>query len=357
MASSTTEVTLELTPSTRFDLINVAERVDDRFGNLLSQYPRAFYCSYHTTAGYLEESICAELDHSPNSLQEFIRSFQELFPPNANYHHDQLHLRAELSELQRQREPRNADSHLTFIGSGLENCVTYCNQPDKPVFFIDLDGVSNRSGRRQRQTTVIGYSEEKTVHETQLTIPVSDHPIDSVNIANPRLGLFEQLQELLDRHGVERGRIDISLNPAEENAALTVNEYETLLMQYDIPEVLRDPLRFMKEKGKSALKNPRAVPHRALDYAKYDLVRVMNGLLDRFGMSESVIERLVDKFMAVPASRYLRMKRSVTLLVSDNERSDHGSIIQGTYQSPILVQWEKSENRQRTIDVTLSKFV
>ncbi len=357
MAPSTTEVTLELTPSTRFDLIDVADRVDDQFGDILSRYPRALYCSYHTTAGYLDERICAELDHSPTSLQQFIRSFQELFPPNADYYHDQLHLRTELSDLQRKREPLNADSHLTFIGSGLENCVTYQNRPEKPVFFIDLDGVSGRSGRRQRQTTVIGYSEEQTVHETQLSIPVSDHPIDSVNIANPRLGLFAQLQELLDHFGIERGRIDISLNPAEENAGLTVNEYETLLMQYDIPEVLRDPLRFMKEKGKSALRNPRALPHRALDYAKYDLVRVMNGLLDKFGMSESVIERLLDKFMAVPASRYLRMKRSVTLLVSDNEESGGGNIVQGTYQSPILVQWEKSNSRQRMVDVTLSKFV
>jgi thiamine phosphate synthase YjbQ (UPF0047 family) len=357
MASSTTEVTLELTPSTRFDLINVADRVDNRVSNLLSDYPRALYCSYHTTAGYMDERICAELNYSPSSLQQFIKTFQELFPPNADYHHDQLHLRTELSELQRKREPLNADSHLTFIGSGLENCVSYRNHPEKPVFFIDLDGLGGKSGRRHRQTTVIGYSEEQTVHRTQLTIPVSDHPIDSVNIASPHLGVFDQLQDLIDHHNIEKGRIDISLNAQEENAALTVNEYETLLMQYDIPEVLRNPLRFMKEKGKSVLKNPRAVPHRALDYAKYDLVRVMNGLLDKFGMNESVIERILDKFMSVPAARYLRMKRSVTLLVSDKDHSGHGTIVQGTYQSPILVQWDRPSDRQRTVDITLSKFV
>lgn len=357
MAPSTKEVTLELTPSSRFDLINVAEQVNERFGAVLSEYPRALYCSYHTTAGYLEESICAELDHSPTSLQQFIRSFQQLFPPNADYQHDRLHLRTELSELQRRTEPRNADSHLTFIGSGLENCVSYRNIPDKPVYFIDLDGVNGKSGRRSRQTTVIGYTEEQTVHRTELSIPVSDHPIDSVNIADPRLGLFDQLQELLDYHGIDKGAIEISLNDDERDAALTVNEYETLLMQYDIPEVLRNPLRFVKEKGKSVLKNPRAVPHRALEYAKYDLVRIVNGLLDKFGMSESVVERLVDKVLAVPASRALRMKRSVTLLVSNQEGSSRGRIVQGTYQSPILVQWNKSDARHRRVNVTLSKFV
>ena len=45
-----------------------------------------------------------------------------------------------LTEEQKEVEPRNGDSHLTFIGSGMRNCVTYRNQPPAPVFFIDLDG-------------------------------------------------------------------------------------------------------------------------------------------------------------------------------------------------------------------------
>lgn len=356
MSSSTTEVTLEITPSSRFDVIDITEEVNERYGNLLAQYPRALYYSYHTTAGYFEQSLCADLDHNQTSLQNFIQSFQRLFPPNADYKHDRMNLRTELSEVQRKKEPRNGDSHLVFIGSGLENCVTYYNQPDVPVYFIDLDGVVI-NGRRQRQTTVIGYSEERVVHETQLSIPVSAHPIDSVNLTDPRLGLLDQLNEMLERYEIDKGRIDISLSPTEENTALTVNEYETLLMQHDIPEVLRNPLRFVKEKGKAVLRNPRAVPHRALDYAKYDLVRVVNKLLDKFSMSESFVERFVDKCLAVPASRYLRVKRSASLLVSNQNENKAGQIVQGTYQSPILFQWETPPSRSRTIDVTLTKFV
>jgi len=36
-----------------------------------------------------------------------------------------MELRTELSDAQRKVEPRNADSHLTYIGAGLRNCVTY----------------------------------------------------------------------------------------------------------------------------------------------------------------------------------------------------------------------------------------
>ena len=34
-----------------------------------------------------------------------------------------------VARAQRQVEPRNADSHLAFIGAGLRNCVTYVNRP------------------------------------------------------------------------------------------------------------------------------------------------------------------------------------------------------------------------------------
>ena len=43
---------------------------------------------------------------------------------------------------------RNADSHLTFIGSGMRNCVTYRNQPLAPVYFIDLDGTNGAARPR-----------------------------------------------------------------------------------------------------------------------------------------------------------------------------------------------------------------
>ena len=129
MVARNAELTLELRPRARLDLINVTKWITECFGDFCSTYPKAFYCSYHTTAGYLEPDLCAKLGHRADSLQAFVKSFQALFPPNTDYRHDQLPLRMELSENQRCQEPLNADSHLTFIGAGLTNSVTYRTLP------------------------------------------------------------------------------------------------------------------------------------------------------------------------------------------------------------------------------------
>jgi len=355
MVSTRTEITLELTPQARVDVINVSERINEQFGDILSRFQKVFYYSYHTTAGYFDQSFCRRLNHSRDSLQAFVQSFQKLFPPDANYQHDQLHLRSELSEEQRRQEPRNADSHLTFIGSGLRNGVTYRHCSKTPVYFVDLDGISGATKRR-RQTTVIGYTEEELVDKTEVGIPLSSHPVDSVNLKDSRLGLFDQLHELLEHYEIVNGRIDISLAPNERHAGLTVNEYETLLMKHDLAEVLRNPFRFMAEKGKHMLRDPRAIPVKARNYAKYDLVQVVNEFLDALGLSESLLERIINKFQAVPAARFLGVKRSLSLLVSQQGHEGRGSIVQGEYQSPILVQWKKAPAQTRRLKVAFVRF-
>jgi hypothetical protein len=95
-----------------------------------------------------------------------------------------------------------------------------------------------------------------------------------------RLGLYDQLDDLIRKHGVEKGRVRLSLGSGEQFASLTVNEYETLLMRYDLVDVLKNPLRFAAQKAKHAWNDPRAVPSKAIDYAKYDLVRAVNRLVD-----------------------------------------------------------------------------
>jgi thiamine phosphate synthase YjbQ (UPF0047 family) len=177
--------------------------------------------------------------------------------------------------------------------------------------------------------------------------------VDSINLKDPKLGIVEELADFVRRQGVPKGRLRLALHAGERHAGLTVNEYETLLMQHDLPEVLRDPLRFAIEKGRHAIANPRAVPAKTLGYAKYDLVRLMNQAVERLGLSESLVERLLARTMAVPANRFLRMKRSVSLLVADGGNGE-GSLVEGTYQSTILVQWHRAPHRTRTIDVTLT---
>lgn len=355
MASSTAEITLNLSPESRLDIIDVSKRLIEEYGDLFSPYRRTLYCSYHTTAGYLEQSLCARLGHNRDSVVALVQSAQKIFPAGAPYQHDQMHLRTELSEAQRLVEPKNADSHLTFIGLGLENCVTYANDPDVPVYFIDLDGVY-KGDHRTRKTTIVGYDHESTVLETQLVVPVSAHPVDSVNLRNPRHGIYEELEALVAQHEIAKGRIDMWLEPSEKHAGLTVNEYETLLMQHDLIEVLKNPLRFMAEKGRNMLRDPMAIRGKAKNYVKYDLVQVVNELIDALGLSESVVERVIDKFMAASASRRLRMKRSVSMLINNTDEHGRGSIVHGTYQSPILVQWQKARAQSRRLNVRLSRF-
>jgi hypothetical protein len=83
-------------------------------------------------------------------VHEYVSTFQRLFPHGAGYRHDDLHLRTELPDEQRRVEPRNGDSHLTYIGSGLRSCVAYVNRPDTAAYFIDLDGINGHASRSAR---------------------------------------------------------------------------------------------------------------------------------------------------------------------------------------------------------------
>ena len=356
MPSTPVEFTLELVPRARVDVIDVRREVFSRYGDGLSLYPRALCCSFHTTAGYLDQGVAARLNQRPEGVMPYIDVFRTMFPEGAGYEHDKIERRTELTPAQRPSEPMNADSHLAFMAGALRTCVSYPNRPGEPMSFIDLDGV--HAGRpRTRRTSVLGYTAEETVAQARLIVPVSGHSVESINLKDPQLGVYEQCAALVRAHGVTKGRIRLSLAPGERHAGLTVNEYETLLMRHDLSEVLHDPLRFMAEKAGHMLGNPRAIPAKTLDYAKYDLVRVFNRLVDALGLRESRVENVLSKAIAMPASRFLRMKRSVSLLVSDCNHPGCGSITEGTYQSPILVQWHRGKRQARVLDVMLTRFI
>jgi hypothetical protein len=96
------------------------------------------------------------------------------------------------------------------------------------------------------------------------------------------------------------------------------------------------------------------VPGKALGYAKYDFVRVLNSGFDALGLRGSIIEKVLAKTLAVPAARFFRMRRSVSLLVSEGGTCP--AIVEGTYQSPILVQWQRAPRQTRMLDVTLTEL-
>ena len=350
-ASRPLDVTLELVPRARFDVLELRSHCAAAH-EAFAAYPRCLYWSSHTTAGFLDRSLAIRL--SPERVPDYVETFRALFPEGAGYEHDHLERRHDLDPMQRASEPRNADSHLAFIAGGLRACVTHPNRPGESVFFVDLDGVVEGRPRR-RLTRVIGFHNERIVAATEIEVPMSVHPIDSINLKDPRLGIYQQLSEFVQRAGIGTGRLRVVLDPSERHSALTINEYETLLMKHDLAEVLRNPLRFFAEKSRHALANPRAVPAKTLDYAKYDFVRVLNKSLDTFGLRGSIVERLLARTLAVPAARFLRMRRSVSLLVSERPDGSNG-LIEGTYQSPILVQWQRAPRQTRVLDVTLTEL-
>jgi len=353
MAVSPVEVTLELTPRARFDIIDVRERLRGTHGGMLDMYPRHLYHSFHTTAGYLEQSLAARLHRERATVAPYVEVFRAMFPEGAGYEHDQLERRKDLTSAERAIEPRNADSHLAFMAAGLSTCVSYVNRPEEPVCFVDLDGVTDGRPRR-RLTSIVGFHREREVARVRLDVPVSDHQVDSVNLKDPKLGIYEQIVERVRREGVSSGRVRLELAGGERQAGLTVNEYETLLMRNDLADVLRNPFRFAAEKGRHMWASPRSIPQKALDYAKYDMVRAMNQVLDITGLRASLLERLFARAIAVPAGRFLRMKRSVNLRVRESD--GHGVIADGRYQSPILVQWHRPAGRVRTLEATLTSF-
>jgi hypothetical protein len=314
------EVSVAISPKARIDVIDVRRRLVDEHGGVLNAFPWTLYCSDHTTAGYLDQSLMSRLNASREGIGPYLRAFQSVFPEGAGYQHDELHLREELSEEERRTEPRNGDSHLAFISAGLRTCVTYRNRPGEPVYFVDLDGM-NGDFRRHRITRVLGFNEERVVARDRVTIPVTAEPVYSMNLKDPCLGLFDRVQALIDRSGIVRGRIHMALVEAERQAGLTVNEYEALLMQRDLPEVIRNPFRFM------------VANHPCRLVTRLRRIRTTTMICTRF----------------------LRLQRSISLLVSDFETPGCSRPVQGRYQSPILVQWGCA-GATRDIDLCLTEF-
>ena len=269
-----------LAPRARFDVVDLRSHFAAEH-EALAPFRNCLYWSFHTTAGFLDRRLVARL--SAQHITNYVEALRTLFPEGAGYAHDRLERRRDLDAAQRAVEPRNADSHLAFIAGGLRTCVSHPNRNGENVCWVDLDGMNDGKPRR-RLTRLIAFNRERRVRSMRIDVPLSAHPIDSVNLKDPRLGIYEQLSQFVKTADMVKGRLRLALDPLERHSALTVNEYETLLMRHDLAEVLRSPLRFFAEKSRHALANPRAVPAKTLDYAKYDLVRVLNKGLDTLGL-------------------------------------------------------------------------
>ena len=147
LASRPTELRLTLAPQRRFEAIDVNTRIVQEVGDVFRRHSRALYCSLHTTAGYLEQSLSTRLRQ--DGLSQFFGSFTALFPEGAEYRHDRMELRTELSDAQKEVEPRNADSHLRGMIMGQSLCLQVRNSAVllgtwQSIILAEFDGPRKR---------------------------------------------------------------------------------------------------------------------------------------------------------------------------------------------------------------------
>ena len=94
MSNRPAEVSLEVNPAARLDVIDVGQEVREQHGDILQPFPRALYCSFHTTAGYLDQGLATRLQQEGEpGVEPFVKVFQTIFPEGAGYQHDNLELR------------------------------------------------------------------------------------------------------------------------------------------------------------------------------------------------------------------------------------------------------------------------
>lgn len=368
-SSTTTAAAIAFSPRARLDIIDAARELELSRNGQFVGYEYLLYCSLHTTAGFLQQSLATKLGNHRDAVETFVRSAQRLFPEGAPYWHDRMELRSELSEEQRKREPLNADSHLAFISLGLSNCVTYRSEPAAPVYLIDLDGIF-KDTRRNRTSLVIGYNQAECVHESTVEMKAPDNHVAAVNLSNTCIDLDEHVPALIAEHEVHRGLVTVELEEPEEHAGLTVNEFETLLVEKDITGVLLDPLKYMVREAPSIVRHPFSLPKKVRRLLNYEIrqavhevlstasrnVSALERMVERLDLHLPILEHIIDRLAAPSEARWMNLGRSVSLLINADDAEKTGSIVLGTYQSPILIQWRQPEPRTRRLIIRLYRF-
>src|SRR5512147_3266450 len=77
------EVTLEVNPRARVDVIDIRARASEVLGPALENYSRCLYVSAHTTAGFLPQPLAARLTARDDGLTSYLELFRAMFPEGA----------------------------------------------------------------------------------------------------------------------------------------------------------------------------------------------------------------------------------------------------------------------------------
>jgi len=363
---SPTVTTLGLSARSRLDMHNVSQILAEAENGCFTSYDKVAIASMHTTAGFLEQPFATKLGNSEEGIGHLVRSAHRLFPEGAPYWHDQMELRDELSEEQRKVEPLNADSHLAFICLGLCNSVQYNFDPKDPIYFIDLDGES-RGTFRSRKLLAIGYNDTDCVHEEVLSIEMPDRDRCALDLSKN----FNDLQALASEHKIRQGLVTFELDSGESHAGITVNEFETLLVERDITDVLLNPLKYMLSNVSEFARKPLMLPRQAKKILMYELhlairdglklagrsVSAVEYLAERLHMRLPLLEYVIDRIANPIEARWMNLGSKARFLINAENGEPSGSIKVGTYQSPILIQWRRPDSDKRKLRARLLRFV
>src|ERR1044072_9991411 len=77
MAEKPLDLTLELAPKARFDVVDLRSHFSAEH-EALGAYDHCLYWSFHTTAGFLDRSLAARL--SSERIPGYVDAFRALFP-------------------------------------------------------------------------------------------------------------------------------------------------------------------------------------------------------------------------------------------------------------------------------------
>ena len=144
-------------------------------------------------------------------------------PEGAGYEHDKLERRTELT---RSRSPRSRRTPIRTWRSSPRAATcghTGTGPPTRSASSTStasMPGAPPQAHQRHRVFTRGGGAHARIV------VPVSGHAVDSINLKNPHLGIYNQCRDLVAQHGVAKGRIRLALASGERHAGLTVNEYK-----------------------------------------------------------------------------------------------------------------------------------
>jgi len=356
--------TIHISPTSRFDIQDVSDALEEQ-GDSLTSFNKIALSSLHTTAGVLEQSFATKLGNTREGILNLVRSARRLFPEGAPYWHDQMEFRDELSLEQRKYEPLNADSHLAFICLGLCNSVLYEYDPADPIFFVDLDG-EFQGTYRSRKLLAIGYDDASCVHEKFIPVEMPQQDQCALDLSSH----LQDFQKLIDQYKIHQGVITFELDPHEKHAGVTVNEFETLLMERDITDVLKNPVKYMLGNVSEFAKHPLSLPNKAKKVMMYELhqairdglrlasrgVSAIEHISERLGVQLPLLEHAIDLIATPLETRWMNLGNSMRFLINAENEEDAGRIITGTYQSPILIQWRRTESDIRHLKVRLLRF-